>query len=222
MATCTVTGISRRPADASTLMLAKRRLRAMQVADHRLPETQAGRRRPSLMAPFNSRPVSSAMPNRPGPSASSTSSEVEPDRASSKSWITPAPFVAMADTNPRSIRSMTTGESPVLSTCAPRPQMMPCPPSRAARIAATTALKSAAARMTGRLSISPATPLPALYGLAKSAAFALLWRRRQRIGLHARQVELFVAELHGGDYSRTSEASDPSSPRSLDISIASP
>ena len=69
-----------------------------------------------------------------------------------------------------------TGESPVLRTWAPSPQMMPCPPSRAARSAATIALKSAAARMSGRLSISPATPLPALNGVAKSAAFALLLR----------------------------------------------
>jgi hypothetical protein len=47
---------------------------------------------------FNKRPVSSAMPNRPGPSASSTSSDVPPDNAISKSWIIPAPFIARAET----------------------------------------------------------------------------------------------------------------------------
>ena len=39
----------------------------------------------SRMAPFRRRPVSSAMPNRPGPRAASTSSDVAPDSASSKS-----------------------------------------------------------------------------------------------------------------------------------------
>ena len=62
-------------------------------------------------------------------------------------------------------------------TWAPNPQMMPRPPSRAARIAATTALKSAAARMRGRRVDQPgARRCPALNGVAKSAAFALLLR----------------------------------------------
>ena len=116
------------------------------------------------------------MPNRPGPSASSTSSEVDPESASSKSWITPAPFIASAETKPRSIRSIRTGDSPVLSTCAPMPQRRPRSAARAARMAATTALKSAPASIDGSDSTNAATVAAAPAGFAKSAAFALLRR----------------------------------------------
>src|SRR6478735_830691 len=88
----------------------------------------------------------------------------------------PAPFVASAETKPRSIRSIRIGPSPVLMTWAPNPQMMPRAPVRADRIAATTALKSAPARMAGNDARSDAIPPPARYGFAKSAAFALLVR----------------------------------------------
>ncbi len=56
------------------------------------------------------------------------------------------------------------------------PQTMPPPDSRAASIAATTARKSAAARIDGSDSTSPVTPLPGRYGFAKSSARALLAR----------------------------------------------
>src|SRR6185312_2822665 len=57
----------------------------------------------------------------------------------------------------------------------PNPQTMPRSFSRAVRIAATTALKSAAARMRGSESRSDRSPPPGRYGDAKSAAFALLF-----------------------------------------------
>ena len=77
---------------------------------------------PAVIASLRWRPVSSAMPNCPGPRLASTSSDVAPASATSKSWIRPAPFIAMAATNPRSMRSMMTGASPALMTCAPSPQ----------------------------------------------------------------------------------------------------
>ena len=81
----------------------------------RRPTGRAQPRRDALVdRAFSCVPVSSAMPNVPGPSVASTSSEVPPDSAISKSWMMPAPLVAMAETNPRSIRSTSTGLSPVL------------------------------------------------------------------------------------------------------------
>ena len=79
IATCTVTGMSqprRRREDAAAREL---RLPRVEKLRHRLPEAESRRRRPPLIASFSSRPVSSAMPKRPGPSASSTSSEVATD-----------------------------------------------------------------------------------------------------------------------------------------------
>ena len=88
MPTCTVTGISSRAAAASDAEPLVRR-RCARAATRRPPGRSRGRApTPSLIAAFSSRPVSSAMPKRPGPSASSTSSEVDPDSASSKSWMT--------------------------------------------------------------------------------------------------------------------------------------
>ena len=72
------------------------------------------------------------------------------------------------------MRSIRTGERPVFSTWAPMPQMRPCPPSRAARIAAATAFRSAPPRIEGSASTSPAAAA-SLNGFAKSAAFALLF-----------------------------------------------
>jgi hypothetical protein len=101
------------------------------------------------------------MPKRPVPSDSSTSSEVPPVSAISKSWMIAAPLVAMADTKPRSIRSASTGPRPVLITCAPIPQTTPPPDRFASTIAETTARKSAAASNDGRESRNPANPAPA-------------------------------------------------------------
>src|SRR5678815_1279480 len=70
---------------------------------------------------------------------------------------------------------MSTGDSPVLSTCAPMPQIKPCPPSRAARIAAATAFRSAPPRMDGS-DLTSRAPAASLNGVAKSAAFTLLFR----------------------------------------------
>ena len=57
---------------------------------------------------------------------------------------------------------------------APMPQIRPWPPSRAARIAATTALRSPPPRIDGSESTSAAAS--PLNGVAKSAALALLFR----------------------------------------------
>ena len=74
----------------------------------------------------------------------------------------PAPLVATADTNPRSIKSTITGDRPVFNTCAPRPQMMARPARLAASSACTTALKSLTASNDGNPSKNPATPVPFL------------------------------------------------------------
>ena len=46
-----------------------------------------------------------------------------------------APLVAIADTKPRSIRSISTGPRPVLITCAPSPQTTPASPRFASTMA---------------------------------------------------------------------------------------
>src|SRR4029453_2286704 len=88
----------------------------------------------------------------------------------------PAPLVAIADTNPRSIRSMRTGDSPVLRTWAPSPQTIARSSRRARTTAATTCLKSAPASSAGKFSTKLVTPVPGLWGLANCATDTLLWR----------------------------------------------
>ncbi|MNC85728.1 hypothetical protein D3C83_13400 [compost metagenome] len=116
------------------------------------------------------------MPKRPGPSASSTSSDVAPASATSKSWMMPAPFIASADTKPRSIRSMITGETPVLITCAPMPQTMPALAARARTMASTTRLTSRAPSSAGSASNQAWNVAPRPAGRPKSATRALLAR----------------------------------------------
>ncbi len=175
IATCAVSGMPSRADAHAMLARANGGCAAERYAATDCPSPMP-RETPSVMAPLSSRPVSSAMPKRPGPSASSTSSEVDPASAISKSWMMPAPFVANADTKPRSARSTRIGARPVFTTCAPKPQMMPPPESRAAAMAAATALKSAAPRMPGRLSTNAATPAPFACGFAKSSTLTLLAR----------------------------------------------
>ena len=90
----------------------------------------------------------------------------------------PAPLVASAETNPRSIRSISTGDEPGLDHVrAEAPDDAAIVRRARARIAATTALKSAAGEdRRQRLEQRRARPRPARYGVAKSAAFALLLR----------------------------------------------
>ena len=76
---------------------------------------------PRVMASLSIRPVSSAIPNRPESISASTSSDVCPMKASSKSWMMTAPFIASAVTMPRSIRSTSSGPSPTFTTWAPMP-----------------------------------------------------------------------------------------------------
>ena len=120
--------------------------------------------------------VSSAMPKRPGPRAASTSSEVAPASAISTSWMTPAPFNASAETRPRSIRSISTGDRPALMTCAPRPHTIGAPAARAATIASTTAVNSAAASSFGSRATNVSTLAPGTCGAAKSSRRTLLGR----------------------------------------------
>src|SRR5581483_2908086 len=90
--------------------------------------------------------------------------------------MTAAPFVAIAETKPRSIRSIRTGATPVLITCAPRPQTIPPPVRFASTMAPATALRSAAARMFGSDSMNaPADPFTGS-GRPKSSVRALLGR----------------------------------------------
>ena len=150
------------------------------------------------MAPFSSRPVSSAMPKRPGPSASSTSSEVAPTSATSKSWMTPAPLVAIADTNPRSIRSISIGPEPGLDHVraeAPDDAAVAAPARRRSR--ATTALKSAAARMSGSESTNAPTAGAGGHRPREVLHARLARARLQRIGRDAGEVEFVVGKRHG-------------------------
>ena len=64
-------------------------------------------------------PVSRAMPNRPSIMFVRTSSEVWPNSAVSTSWMAAALFIATAVMTFFSMRSMMTGASPTLTTCAP-------------------------------------------------------------------------------------------------------
>ena len=87
-----------------------------------------------------------------------------------------APFIASADTKPRSIRSIRTGDTPVLITCAPMPQMIPASRFFAAVTASTTRRASAAPRMFESESSHVLNDAPRATGLAKSSARALLLR----------------------------------------------
>ena len=91
---------------------------------------------------------------------------------------------------------MSTGAEPGLDDVRAEAPDDARPPRRArARIAATTALKSAAARMSRqRRRATPRMPLPGTYGLREVRRVRLARARRQRIGAHAGQIELFVAE----------------------------
>ncbi len=88
----------------------------------------------------------------------------------------PAPFIASAETQPRSMRSISTGDTPVLMTCAPMPHTMPAPRVLAATIASTTRRTSAPPRMAGSASNQALNDEPRGTGVAKSSARALLGR----------------------------------------------
>ena len=90
--------------------------------------------------------------------------------------MTPAPFSASAETRPRSIKSMSTGDSPALMTCAPSPHTIGAPAACAAAIASTTAVNSPAASSFGRRATNSATLPPAACGAAKSSRRTLLGR----------------------------------------------
>src|SRR6266481_3410344 len=113
-------------------------------------------------------PVSAAMPNWPSPRPASTSSEVLPARAISKSWMRAAPFMAMPETNPRFIRSIRTGPRPTLMTWPPRPQRMALRCLRARWIALRSWRRSSAARMFGRESRNFVSDVFAAGAFAKS------------------------------------------------------
>jgi hypothetical protein len=88
----------------------------------------------------------------------------------------PAPFIATADTYPRRMRSISTGDRPVLITWAPSPQTMPASARRASRIAAATAATSRAPSMRGSDANQSAKLPPGACGRAKSSARTLLRR----------------------------------------------
>ena len=71
------------------------------------------------------------MPKAPVRISLSTSSDVWPTKASSKSWMMPAPLSERLVMIPRSIRSMITGFKPTLIAWAPMPSMTGRPSFRA-------------------------------------------------------------------------------------------
>ena len=97
-----------------------------------------------------------------------------PESATSKSGMTPAPLSATADTKPRRISSIKTGDTPVLMTWAPRPQMMPPSRARASTTACTARFRSLAPRIAGSESNQPLKLEPRSTGRAKSSIRALL------------------------------------------------
>ena len=97
----------------------------------------------------------------------------------------PAPLVAIAETKPRSIRSTSTGDSPVFSTCAPSPQMIALSARFAATIASTTSLKSLAASSDGSDLQEAVDARARLVRRRKLREADLALPRAQRIGLDA-------------------------------------
>ena len=71
-------------------------------------------------------------------------------RASSKSWMMPAPFMATAVMRPCSIQLTRIGASPTLITWAPMPTITGRPLRWACAIALATARSVLTARMSGR------------------------------------------------------------------------
>ncbi len=90
--------------------------------------------------------VSRAIPKEPSASCASTSSDVFPARASSTSWITPAPFIATPAKSPSDSPCNRRGDSPTLMKWAPIPSRTGAFRRRARTTASTTARKSFAAR----------------------------------------------------------------------------
>jgi len=177
IATCTVAGRPSRQAAASRLASEVTRAgpAGREVAAHRRPEARPSRS-PSTIARFTSSPVSRAMPKAPVPSPASTSSDVRPATATSKSCTTPAPFVAIAVTKPRSMRSITTGARPTLITWAPRPQITGRRRARARRTSSRSAGSASPARIRGSPSRNAVKGAPRRCGRAKAARSTLLFR----------------------------------------------
>src|ERR1700729_1428902 len=73
------------------------------------------------------------------------------------------------------MRSIRTGDTPVLMTCAPIPQTTPALRVLAATMAATTRRRSAAPRIAGSDSNHVLNDAPRSTGVAKSVACALLF-----------------------------------------------
>src|SRR5206468_8388991 len=105
--------------------------------------------------------------------------EVAPASATSKSWISAAPFIATAVTYRRFSRSISTGASPHLMACPPSPQMIGLRRERARSSAATTARKLSPARMRGKEFVQARTEAPAGGTRAKSETDTLLGRERR-------------------------------------------
>ena len=123
-------------------------------------------RAPARMARFISRPVSSAMPNEPFSRLEATSSLVLPCRAISKSWMVAAPLLARWVITPRSIRSISSGASPRLTTCAPIIQITGRPALRASAIRCGHFLQVWRVRI----------PAPARPGRTRFSSATRLWR----------------------------------------------
>ena len=142
MATWTVTGtFSRWPAASRLLSLYGKSPAWIILPTHAPMPSSADA---DAIAWFSMLPVSSAMPKAPERISLSTSSDVWPMKASSKSWMIPAPFRERLVMMPRSIRSMITGFRPTLIEWAPMPSMTGRWSLRAWTTAATTSFKCCA------------------------------------------------------------------------------
>src|SRR3989338_3954006 len=101
------------------------------------------------MAWFKNEAVSFAMPKLPSLMLAATSSDVSPIKAISKSWMTPAPFMATALMIPLYIKSMIRGLSPTLIGCAPIPKTIVLSLRWARAILRAISLRFCAARISG-------------------------------------------------------------------------
>ena len=173
IATCTVTGTpSRTPAASRLVCRFGKRRSSIQVPNASpMPRPL---RTPRVIASFRKRPVSSAIPKRPVLISVSTSSEVRPISASSKSWMMTAPVSASAVMTRRSIRSTSTGLRPTFVGCAPRPTTNGLPARRALTIASVTSRSVRAARMSGSPARKSVTVPPGFHGRADSPSLTLL------------------------------------------------
>ena len=98
-------------------------------------------------------------------------------KASSKSWMMTAPFMANAVTMPRSMRSTSSGPNPTFTTWAPMPTMTGRPRRCAFAMACATSRSVFTARISGSESRKRLNERPFVQTLAKLETCTLVCRR---------------------------------------------